>query len=285
MVLAQAGDLPELFENPEKIIRDLAQILTQAQELAGQYLERPTVENAFLLSCRMEFNLLHPALAELLLFANTVSKDLTLVNLYDRHLEEFINAFREWASNDRSLQLLGETLDTLWKQNRQLARLGTTDELTGVLNRRGFFNTVKPLAALAERSGEHVGIIMVDVDNFKEINDAQGHPKGDQALRFLSQTLQDQVRLSDVVGRYGGEEFILFFPSVSPGALLAIAEKIRSTVENESKQEIPVTISLGVDESVPKGDAMKSIFDMIVRADKRLYQAKHLGKNRVVADI
>jgi diguanylate cyclase (GGDEF)-like protein len=119
---------------------------------------------------------------------------------------------------------------------------------------------------------------MLDIDHFKKINDTYGHQAGDLVLSAMGSLLLSKVRRDDVVARYGGEEFILLIPLVSPGMLLNIAEKIRSTVESHAFGSLPpITASLGCS-VYEQGDSME---DFIRRADAALYAAKHDGRNRI----
>ncbi len=94
---------------------------------------------------------------------------------YESHLKRFIDALNQFGKTSPEMELLGETLQRLWLENRNLARQSLYDNLTGTLNRRGFFDSIKPLSYLAQRSNLMVGIMMIDIDNFKTINDSYGH--------------------------------------------------------------------------------------------------------------
>ena len=280
--MAKQGDIPELFEDVETVLTELESIYAKGETLQKRFRAGPTVENAFLFSCRMEFYLIHPALSTLFVFAQSFSKQFMLADTYDAHIQRFIKAFRANTSSTLELDLMGESMERLWKQNRSLSRLGTIDELTGVLNRRGFFNAVKPLANMAQRTNEEVGMLMIDIDDFKQINDTHGHLEGDQVLKVLGRVLQNAGRASDVIGRYGGEEFIVFLPGIKRDSPVQIAEKIRVSVAEETRPVIPATVSIGVAEGRLSSDITKDLLDLVKRADDALYRAKKEGKNRVV---
>ncbi|MBO0345752.1 GGDEF domain-containing protein [Roseibium sp. CAU 1637] len=146
-----------------------------------------------------------------------------------------------------------------------------TDPLTGLLNRRGFE---------ARTSEQCMGsILLIDIDNFKSINDNFGHDAGDDVLIEVSRVLTESVRTSDVVGRYGGEEFIVFLPNSEHRSSSVIAERIRRSVAQ--KVHIGprlVTVSVGV----AIGSRSKTIPDLIPKADDAIYRAKREGRNRVV---
>ena len=179
------------------------------------------------------------------------------------------------------IEMLGETLQLLWKKNRELVRQLSLDELTGIYNRRGFFNAAKPFLHLARRNRQAVGFMMLDIDDFKIVNDTLGHQKGDEALRSTARILQRGVRASDILGRYGGEEFIIFFSSVRKDSTFQLAEKIRIVVEKEMADHIPLTVSIGISAGELGEKVEEGMMLLIKEADNCLYSAKNSGKNRV----
>jgi diguanylate cyclase (GGDEF)-like protein len=171
-----------------------------------------------------------------------------------------------------------EVHETLRRQNEQLAELSTTDELTGVKNRRRFREDLAMHAALAARERLPLSVLMLDVDHFKNYNDAFGHPAGDEALRSVARTLREGVRLQDVVARYGGEEFIVALPACGTPEADEVAERLRSRIEQLSGMPGSVTASLGV-ATANTGSCDPGT--LIQQADQALYQAKRSGRNRV----
>ncbi|WP_348063276.1 GGDEF domain-containing protein [Devosia sp.] len=167
--------------------------------------------------------------------------------------------------------------------HQELISLSATDSLTLVLNRRAFTAVVEGylerLAVLQTRSDG--ALLVIDVDNFKSVNDTFGHHVGDEALRLIASTIQGAVREGDVVGRIGGEEFGVFLPGVSLDLTKDLSERIRQRVHQShfapNGRAYPLTVSLG-------GTAFsrKTSFGELYRtADERLYAAKHGGRNRV----
>jgi diguanylate cyclase (GGDEF)-like protein/PAS domain S-box-containing protein len=163
----------------------------------------------------------------------------------------------------------------------QLARLAVTDELTGLPNLRALHERLSLLLAEAER-GRCFALVMLDVDNFKMINDAYGHKMGDEALRMLGQCLRQHVRATDLVARYGGEEFCVLFSDADELTAVALAEKLRSALERIS-EPVHITASFGVCASTWNGFAeLERTADSMIRAaDDALYRAKRGGRNRV----
>ena len=167
-----------------------------------------------------------------------------------------------------------------------LVRRATSDSLTGLANRRGFFENAVRAQAAAARSRAPLGMIMVDVDHFKNVNDAYGHDVGDAVLRAVAGRLRDCVRVSDMVGRVGGEEFAVLCPGTDLAGGEELAERLRQALEGlcveAGGQCVRVTASFGVAVLTDGLDAEPAA--CLARADKALYAAKRGGRNRVCLD-
>ena len=161
----------------------------------------------------------------------------------------------------------------------QLARAASTDDLSGLLNRRGFNERLGEELRRATRSKQGLALVVGDLDRFKEINDRFGHPAGDEALRRVGAMLRGCARESDTVARLGGEEFALVLPYTEPPGALAMAERIRTVIRDDFAAE-GLTISFGIAAYPEDGDSQ----DMLMRAaDNALYTAKSLGRDRIEA--
>jgi diguanylate cyclase (GGDEF)-like protein len=163
---------------------------------------------------------------------------------------------------------------------QRLESQASHDALTGILNRRGFNTDLKREIELAKRHDVALSILMVDIDFFKKVNDEHGHDIGDVCLIGVAECLQNNIRASDVVARFGGEEFILLLPNTSLHAAVDLANKLRKIIANKrySEEQINLTVTLG---AASLADNDKSALDMIKRADNALYQGKKNGRNRV----
>jgi diguanylate cyclase (GGDEF)-like protein len=162
----------------------------------------------------------------------------------------------------------------------RVQELATTDELTGVPNRRHFYALAGTLVSAARRNGRVLGAVMLDIDKFKSINDTYGHAVGDDVIRAVAKRVADSVRGSDVVGRYGGEEFAAVLPDLDDD--VDLAERMRAAVAASPVRTrsgpVPVTVSVGLARLNPVDDDLDQL---LARADHALYRAKEAGRNRV----
>lgn len=157
------------------------------------------------------------------------------------------------------------------------------DSMTGLYNRRSFYYTSKKILLLAQRNFEEIHIIMLDIDNFKSINDTYGHDIGDKVITALANELFTSTRKSDIAARWGGEEFLILLPKTDEKGALNKAEEIRSSVAKLKVENVQFTVSIGVATFDYTEDA--TIDDAIKKADYALYEAKNSGKNRVCTHI
>lgn len=162
----------------------------------------------------------------------------------------------------------------------RLAQAASTDHLTGVGNRRRFFDLARRDMAGAA-SHRPISVLLLDIDHFKAINDTYGHAVGDEVLVLVAQHCQDRLRSGDVLCRWGGEEFIALLPGADAHEAHAIAERLRSSFEalSDPLDPCPVTVSIGL----ATGRAATPIDDLIRQADDHLYGAKQSGRNRTMA--
>lgn len=177
----------------------------------------------------------------------------------------------------------------------QLQRQGQEDILTQVRNRRSFEEEFEKELERAERNHEPLSCVFVDIDHFKQINDAYGHQTGDRCLRQVAQLINDQLRKTDLLARYGGEEFVALLPRCHRDEAMLIAERVRLAVSTHPlslhvNQSLPLTISVGLCTWQPRTERSKDLRELgralLAQADKAMYAAKAAGRNRVmVADF
>lgn len=173
--------------------------------------------------------------------------------------------------------------ESLRESEQRYQQLASTDGLTGLTNRRHFFELGELEFNRAQRYVRALSVILFDVDHFKRVNDSYGHQVGDQVLRELARCCRNCLRSMDLVGRYGGEEFVLMLPETALADACRFAERLRQVVTAQiipltAEQSFSITISLGV--ATLKADIV-SLDQLIELADQKLYQAKHNGRNQV----
>jgi diguanylate cyclase (GGDEF)-like protein len=172
------------------------------------------------------------------------------------------------------------------RQNNELERLASRDPLTGCLNRRAFYEQFEKAFAESREHATELCCLMVDIDHFKRINDQFGHAVGDQAIQAIASSLSARLRLTDSLGRYGGEEFCLMFPRTTLADASNMAERLRIQVETEAGDRVRtashlmITVSCGVSSTV---FGARTPLELIDQADKALYAAKEGGRNCVMA--
>ncbi len=162
-----------------------------------------------------------------------------------------------------------------WRRYEEVLKCkAERDQLTGVYNRSKILELLELECEKSKRYGIPVCVLMIDLDNFKEINDTMGHVHGDEVLRQVARTIRDNIRRIDYCGRYGGDEFIVIAPNTNAEGALKLAERIRKRVE---ELNLGVTVSIGV----ARFNEEKSIKEFISKVDEALYTSKQKGKNTV----
>jgi diguanylate cyclase (GGDEF)-like protein len=168
------------------------------------------------------------------------------------------------------------------KQADMLRRLSNLDSLTSIANRRHFFEMANREFSRIRRYKRDLSVLMLDIDNFKAVNDSQGHAVGDKVIVALVELALAKLRHLDVIGRLGGEEFAILLPETANEEAVLVADRLRHSVETSTSGDIPgITVSIGAS-TVLAEDANFEV--ALNRADKALYQAKSAGRNRVCSD-
>lgn len=214
-----------------------------------------------------------------------IQKAMTLAGIQEIERMLLVELEDMQGANNRYREQLDQANSKLKQQQVELDRLhadSDTDFLTRVANRRTFDARFKEEFSRAKRYNKSFSLMLIDVDNFKQINDTYGHLAGDRVLRALAKILDEMRRESDLLARYGGEEFVFLLPETSAQNAHVAAEAVRSKVERSvfrcDSHALRITISLGVGEVYPKTDTGQSLF---ARVDAALYRAKGNGRNRV----
>ncbi len=192
-----------------------------------------------------------------------------------RSRDELVTAREQATAAENRIAELQRELDDASRQMRH-------DQLTGALNRRGLEEMFDKEAARAQRRGSALAVALLDIDNFKKLNDAHGHKVGDDALVHLASVVRKSLRPQDVLARYGGEEFVILLPETSHDdayqALIRLQRELTRTFFMADRQKLVITFSAGV---TPRGDG-EPLDAALKRADAAMYEAKQAGRNRVV---
>ncbi len=191
-----------------------------------------------------------------------------------------------WAGNTivqgLSFATVGILIATLRAALVREAGLSRIDPLTSLLNSRAFYEEARRMMALCRRKGRPITIAYIDLDNFKAVNDGDGHQAGDDLLRQIAGRLRASVRPSDVVARLGGDEFAILLPEVNPQEAAATVDRLRALLHEQASGRGPVTASIG---GVTFTSVPDDVQHMVSEADARMYVAKSMGKNRVHLEV
>jgi diguanylate cyclase (GGDEF)-like protein len=216
----------------------------------------------------------------------------TMVMQLDQTLKELVRKETELSQTNEELlkeiTVRKQTEVALRKSEETLRLLAITDPLTGLYNRRYFYELAEVEIHKSTRYSRPLSVMMFDIDFFKRINDAFGHSAGDMVLKMMARIAKEMLRKSDIPARYGGEEFIVFLPETSASEAATVAERLRKQIENTIVQaenhQITVTASFGVSDffkEMNHGDHEKMLSEFISSADQALYESKNTGRNRV----
>jgi len=288
-VLAKNRELPNAFDNPAIVETELTGRYENIRSLKDRWKADQSVTNAFVIAYRLESYKLHPAIRTLFQYYRpmtdgTVPKESEVqeVEIDETNINTFVEALHKYGEVTPELELIGETLQRLWDQNKKLSRYSMLDDLTGLLNRRGFLLMARQIASLSKRSKMPMVAIALEIDNFKEINEIHGMQKGDDVIKGVGKRLQFLLRGSDLLGRFGSDEFMALLPETDMGGGIAVAEKIKETFKEFQPASIPVTVSIGVAEALIKINIDQELRELLRFVESNLIIAKRNGENQIV---
>jgi two-component system cell cycle response regulator len=186
----------------------------------------------------------------------------------------------EVVARVRSAARISHLQEALRRRNAELERISRSDSLTGLPNRREIDDQLASMLASGRRHGDNLAVAMIDIDHFKAINDTYGHAAGDAVLQEVARRLRDAARQEDLVGRWGGEEFMALLPRCDGTRVFEVCDRIRSAVA-ATPVDLPEGGSLDVTVSIGCTPGLDD--EMVQRADTALYTAKQEGRNRTIA--
>jgi diguanylate cyclase (GGDEF)-like protein len=283
--------LPRVLGDPLDLVGQLESVIADVRATMPGDLAGMTTDEMLTTAAKVEYFALEPVFGELLDMLGPVDGALAH-EAYDNHIERLISAIESQHRGTDSLPgFLVRVLRRSWRNSTAMTSYAMRDPLTGLYNRRALDSYLTQWTAWACRYSRPVSVLMMDIDDFKRVNDRQGHTVGDAALVAVAYAITTSARASDIVGRFGGDEFLLIAPESGPAEIAQVAERV---LENVRAMSLPstngdglgLTISVGV--AVSDGSAGPKVCtpdSLLTAADAGLYGAKAAGKDRWAAPV
>jgi len=276
----QEGLVPDVADE-SSILGRLRELAEEIEMLMPSDFSELSTDQMLDLAAHLEFFMLDPVFGELLDLVNPGAST-EHHEAYSRHVMRLVSCIESRHSRTDLAHFLARVLARSFSDQQRLAALAMHDPLTGLYNRRGFYGYVRQWASWSTRYGHPLGVLLVDIDRFKSINDTFGHPRGDDALRAVSAALCQAVRTSDVVGRYGGDEFAILAPETDADELALLMNRIVDTVSSAvfAFGDSDIRLSVSVGGSLARGALPITPEQLLAAADHSLYEAKEAGRDR-----
>lgn len=271
-----------IFKDSSEVKKKISRAHETIERITSQFTKYDTYTEQLTLAFMLETYMLHPTFMVMFHDYSFINDDIG--KNYEKHILSFIDMIRSFQGDLSMLHvdLFCENLYDLYQVTMSYLDNSLRDVLTGLYNRRGFISHASPMLSLAERNKLTIGVIMLDFDDFKSINDTFGHLSGDIALRTEATIISSCLRESSVLGRYGGDEFIILTDIDDVNSLKVICERIADKNKENAERiaGFPFTVSMGAASGTIGRQHEKALATIIDRADKKLYQAKNKGKNK-----
>lgn len=276
----EQGLVPDVVNDTEGLERHMHQLYEEMSTTTPDDFSGLSDDAKLDLAARLEFFMLDPIFGELLDLTEPGGARLHR-EAYARHLERVVGAIEIHYSKADLARFLARVLRRAWRDNLALAAFASRDPLTGLYNRRGLLTHLDQWLSWAARYDRPLGLLLIDVDDFKHVNDTHGHAVGDLALRAVGTALEAGLRGSDLVARYGGDEFAIIAPETGIADLEMLAHRLIDGVRQTplvdwDGSKIPLSISVG-GSVLLGGDGVKAD-KLLAAADSGLYEAKQAGK-------
>lgn len=281
----EAGLVPDIADE-SSLLERLTELSEELDLLMPADFSALSTDQMLDLAAHMEFFMLDPVFGELLDLVNPGSST-EHHEAYSRHIMRLVGCIETRHSRGDLAHFLARVLSRSFSDQQRLASLAMHDQLTGLYNRRGFYSYIRQWASWSARYERPLGVLLVDIDHFKDVNDTFGHPAGDDALRAISFALCRAVRNSDVVGRYGGDEFAILAPEANAEEIELLMQRILNVVRAVDflSHDEPVGLSVSIGAAIVDGMHSATPEQLLAAADHSLYGAKAAGRDRAGAII
>jgi len=286
----ERGLLPDLVNDTDVLIERLTGLRLELEEAIPSELQGRSDDEMLATAARIEFFMIDPIFGELIDLTEPARAD-RRHEAYSAHLQRLIEAIEHHYEKGSLATFLAGILARTWRDNLALSVYATRDPLTGIHNRRALDTHLRQWSAWSARYGRPIGVALVDIDFFKGVNDSHGHTFGDRALCEIAKALKTATRSSDLVVRYGGDEFAIISPETDPDEFARLLERMVATVRDIDLRDaeghrVPLSVSAGGAVAVdPPASHPRSPDRLLAAADQSLYTAKRSGRDRAAKPV